>query len=356
MFSRSKIPTILTAAALVAVAASLSAQTAVHGTWTAELHTGKAFLQLRTDPPPDQNQGRSGDWNGGWSMGQSLSVDELGGLPPNDDQFSVSNVKFDLRREAGTLAFEGSFRDGRGAGLFTFTPRTEFAAEMRRLGYTEDVPLWQRYQFAVQDVGPRYITALKAEGYDTLTLEQVRRARNHGVTIDYIRAMKAEGYRAATLEEFVRTHDHGVTVAYVQDMRKAGFKDASIEDLVRAKDHGVNAQFVKDMRSLGPTVSALDGFVRLKDHGVTPAYVRDIAAQGFKNVTIEEAVRTKDHGVSADYIADMKQLGLKDLTLDQIVRLRDHGVTPGFVSHARARGYTPTDADALIRLKNRGPL
>jgi hypothetical protein len=325
MSSRLSIPTILATLALAAVAASLSAQTAVSGTWTAELHTGKAFLQLRTDPPPDRD--RSGDWNGGWSMGQSLELAEIAGLPPNDDHLSATNVKFELRREGGMIAFEGSFRDGRGAGLFTFTPRAEFTAEMRRLGYTEDVPLWQRYQFAVQDVGPKFITALKSEGYDRLTLEQVRRVRNHGVTIDYIRAMKAEGYRATSLEDFVRTRDHGVTAAYIQDMR-----------------------------GLGPTVSTLEGFVRLKDHGVTPAFVREIAAHGFKNVTIEEAVRTKDHGVSGDYIADMKQLGLKDLTLEKIVRLRDHGVTPGFVSHARARGYTPTDADALIRLKNRGPL
>ncbi|MBZ5560606.1 MAG: hypothetical protein LAO77_25410 [Acidobacteriia bacterium] len=350
MFSR-LIPTILAALALAAPA---SAQTSVQGTWTVELHTGKAFLQLRTDAPPDQNRGS--DWNGGWSMGQSVDLDQIAGLPPNDDHLSATNVKFELRREAGLLAFEGSFRDGRGAGLFTFTPRAEFTADMRRLGYTEDIPLWQRYQFAVQDVGPRFINALKTGGFDKLTLEQVRRTRNHGVTIEYIKAMKAEGYRAATLEDFVRTKDHGVTPAYVQDMRKAGFKDASIEDLVRAKDHGVTAQFVQEMRGLGTTVTTLDGCVRLRDHGVTAAYVRDLGTQGFKNVSLEEALRTKDHGVSADYIADMKQLGLKDLTLDQIVRLRDHGVTPGFVSHARARGYKPVDAEELIRLKNRGLL
>jgi hypothetical protein len=349
MVSRLGIVTILAALALATPASS---QTAIQGTWTVELHTGKAFLQLRTDPPPDRE--RSGDWNGGWSMGQSFDLDQIAGLPPNDDHLSASNVKFELRREAGMLAFEGSFRDGRGAGLFTFTPRTEFTAEMRRLGYTEDIPIWQRYQFAVQDVGPKFITALKAEGYDKLSLEQIRRARNHGVTIEYIKSMKAEGYKAATLEDLVRTRDHGVTAAYVQDMRKAGFKDASIEDLVRAKDHGVTAQFVQDMRGLGTTATTLDGFVRLHDHGVTAAYVRDLGAQGFKNVSLEDAVRTKDHGVSADYIADMKQLGLKDLTLEQIVRLRDHGVTPGFVNHARARGYKPTDVEELIRLKNRG--
>ena len=59
-------------------------------------------------------------------MGQSFPIDELSGLPANDEQFTVGSVKFELRREAGTLAFEGAFRDGRGAGLFTFAPRAAY--------------------------------------------------------------------------------------------------------------------------------------------------------------------------------------------------------------------------------------
>ena len=101
-------------------------------------------------------------------MGQSFPIEELAGLPANDDQFTVSSVKFELRREAGTLAFDGSFRDGRGAGLFTFTPRADYIAEMKSLGYTDDLPLWRRFQLAVHDVGPKYIRALKTEGYDKL--------------------------------------------------------------------------------------------------------------------------------------------------------------------------------------------
>ena len=92
-----------------------SAQTDIHGTWTAELHQGKVFLQVRTPAPPDQN--RSNDWSGDWSMGQSFPVEDLSGLPPNDEHLTASAVKFEMRREAGTLAFDGSFRDGRGAGL-----------------------------------------------------------------------------------------------------------------------------------------------------------------------------------------------------------------------------------------------
>ena len=84
--------------------------TDIGGTWTAELRNAKVFLQVRTAPPKEWNGDRSG---GDWNMGQSFPIEELPGLPSNDDQFSVTNIKFDLRREAGTLAFAGAFRDGR---------------------------------------------------------------------------------------------------------------------------------------------------------------------------------------------------------------------------------------------------
>ena len=100
-----------------ALTAPLSAQnTAITGTWTAELRSARVFLQIRTTPPADWNGDRS---NGDWNMGQTFPIEELTGLPANDDQFTVSSLKFELRREAGIVAMEGAFRDGRGAGLFT---------------------------------------------------------------------------------------------------------------------------------------------------------------------------------------------------------------------------------------------
>jgi hypothetical protein len=352
----------------------------IHGTWTAELHNGRAFLQLRSPAPPDRD--RRGEGSGDWSMGQTLPIDELQGLPVNDEQLTAGMLRFELRREAGAFTFQGSFRDGQGAGLFTFVPRAEFVAEMKRLGYSDELPPWRRYQLAMHDVGPRYITALTAEGYEKLSLDAVQRAKTHGVTIEFIRGMKGEGYVGGTLDEIVRTRDHGVTPAYVQDMRRAGFGGTAIDDLVRARDHGVTPEFVQEIRGLGLAVPSLDQFVRLRDHGVraqfvtdlkaagydrlgsedlvrlhdhgvTPSYIRELAAQGYGSLPLEDVVRAKDHGVSAEYVSDMKGL-VKDPTLAQLVRLSDHGVTPGFVNHARARGFTTTDPEELVRLKNGG--
>ena len=62
----------------------------IHGTWTAELRSGRVFLQLRTPAPEDQ-RGRNG--NGDWSMGQTFPVEDLSGLPANDERLTAGAVK-----------------------------------------------------------------------------------------------------------------------------------------------------------------------------------------------------------------------------------------------------------------------
>jgi uncharacterized protein (UPF0335 family) len=317
-------------AVAVATAPALAQTTDVHGTWTVEFHEGKAFLQVRSSTPRDGNGDRP--WNGGdWSMGQSFPVEELSGLPANDQNLTAANVKFEMRREAGTLSFDGSFRDGRGAGLFSFTPRSEYTNEMRRLGYNDDLPLWRRYQLAVHDVGPRYINALKTEGFDKLTLDEVQRAKSHGVSIDYIKEIKGQGFRAASLENLVRTRDHGVTAEFIKAMKAEGFNGATLEDFVRLRDHGVTQKYVQDMKRAFGSGTTLDELVRARDHGVTPEYVQEIKALGFSAQTLEQFVRLRDHGVKSEYVKELRAAGYDKLAPEDIVRVRDHGVTAAYI-------------------------
>src|SRR5260370_38764827 len=119
---------------VVALSVVGRAQTSdIHGTWTAELHQGKVFLQVRATSPDDASRNSTGTNWGGWNMGQTFPVDELSGLPANNEQLTAASVKFDMRREAGSLNFDGAFRHGRGAGLFTFAPRAPYVTEMRSL-------------------------------------------------------------------------------------------------------------------------------------------------------------------------------------------------------------------------------
>jgi hypothetical protein len=50
---------------------------------------------------------------------------------------TATPLHFELRREAGTITFDGTFRNGDGAGQFTFAPNAAYLATVRSLGITE---------------------------------------------------------------------------------------------------------------------------------------------------------------------------------------------------------------------------
>jgi hypothetical protein len=52
--------------------------------------------------------------------------------------------------------------------------------------------------------------------------------------------MKASGYRVLTVDEVVRLHDHGLSPEYVAQIEASGFENLSVDQLVRLHDHGVD--------------------------------------------------------------------------------------------------------------------
>jgi len=55
-----------------------------------------------------------------------------------------------------------------------------------------------------------YIRSLKEAGYGNLSLPELRRARDHGVTSQFISRVKARGYGTPSLEEVIRLRDRGL--------------------------------------------------------------------------------------------------------------------------------------------------
>jgi hypothetical protein len=53
-------------------------------------------------------------------------------------------------------------------------------------------------------------------------LDEVVRARDHGVSADYVADMKGLGLKDLTLSQIVRMRDHGVTPGFVNHARRAG--------------------------------------------------------------------------------------------------------------------------------------
>ena len=123
--SRIVVPAVA-AAALVFGAFLASAETPLTGTWSIEpaREPGLVRLEMRR---------RSG--HSDWSSGETVPIASLVGLAPSVLSGGSSPVRFEIRRDAGNFRFDGSVRDGEGAGHFDFEGNSEYVRAMETMGY-----------------------------------------------------------------------------------------------------------------------------------------------------------------------------------------------------------------------------
>jgi hypothetical protein len=294
------------------------AQNALSGQWTAELDRNK--------PGEIQMTYHRRSEGGGSSMwGKKVSLGELQGLTAEAALSAKSNVNFNVVRQAGTFACEGYFREGKGAGFWTFTPNQSFVSAMRDRGYsnlTEEDLL----RAALHNLTTNYIEDLKAAGYDRLEFKQLLRASSHSITTEFIREMQSAGYPGLTMEELIRARNHDVDSQYVKEVRAMGFDKQPLEKLIRLRNHEITQEFINRMRTAGFEGLSIEQLIRLKNHDITPEFVNGVKAEGFTDIPLETAVRLKNHDVDRDYIRRVKARGFTDLTLEQIIRLRSREI------------------------------
>jgi bla regulator protein blaR1 len=129
------------------------------------------------------------------------------------------------------------------------------------------------------------------------------------------------------IDLLIKAKEHGVTDEYVQELRDLGYK-VSLEKAIRLVDHGVTVEFIRELRKMGYTDISVDLAARLVDHGVTTDFVKDIRDAGFPSITLEKAITLQDHGVTVDFILDWKKKTGTLLDLNDYIKLRDAGIEP----------------------------
>lgn len=282
--------------------------------------------------------------------GTNVKIAALEGL--TESQLSGGGpVKFAIRRDAGTFAFEGTIRDGHGGGTFSFTASQTFPAELEKRGVgrpTAD----EQYEMARHDVGLTLVDELSKRGYTRPSVAELVKAGHHGVRVDYVREMAELGYAVGTLPALITLRDHGVTPAFARGLASQGFTKIPVDELRRVRDHGVTPEFIGELKGIGYNLSLAE-YVKVRDHGVTPEFVAELRALGYSGLPIEEVVNARDHGVTPDYVKGLAAAGYTKLSLDQVVKTRDHGVTPDFVREMHALGHK-VELSELVRARDHG--
>jgi hypothetical protein len=297
---------------------TMTAQNTITGQWIAEFSRktpGEIRMSYHMQP----------EGGGSSLMSRTVPLVELQGLTAEAASSAKENVNFNIVFEAGTFACEGYFREGKGAGFWTFTPSQSFVSAMRERGYnnltSEDL-----LKAALNRLTTNFIEDLKSAGYDRLDFPQLLRAASHAVTADFIRELQSAGYQGLTMEELVRARNHNIDSRYVKEVRAMGFDKQPLEKLIRLRNHEITQDFINRMRSAGFDGLSIEQLIRLKNHDITPEFVNGLKAEGYADIPVESAIRLKNHEIDGAYIRRVKARGFNGLTLEQIIKLRSREI------------------------------
>ena len=196
------------------------------------------------------------------------------------------NARFELRRDAGTFHFQGSFKDSRGNGTAAFSPNPEFARLI--------------------DVSPDNTGILELAAHD--------------VSLGFAREMKELGY----VRSLRQSHNlHLAFVGYVHDM--IGRRPPAVDRLVALRAHGVTPDYVRGMKAAGYDLGAWE-LIDLHDHDVTPEWLRGIV-KAYPGASPEDLIAMRVQGVDGAFIREAQSRSSRPLTVPQILSLHARGVS-----------------------------
>jgi hypothetical protein len=241
--------------------------------------------------------------------GETMKLSSFSGL--TDAQIgalSETPVHFRLEREAGTVAFEGSFKMRDGVGHFVFTPNAAYLTAIRNLGVSTD------------DLES------KADRTDETLFELALL----DVSTSYIRSMQAEGYRE-TARKYMEMRIFRVTPELVRELRSLGYRDVPAQKLIEMQIHRASPQFIRDLAAVGYHDVPIGELVNFRIHRVTPESIRQYRSLGYDHLIPEQLVTMSIHRVTPDFIREMKDAGYSDVPVDKLVSMRIHGIDATFV-------------------------
>jgi hypothetical protein len=239
------------------------------------------------------------------SMGKSGSSTNFSSYPVNGflgltraqmDSPEGVMVRFQMVRDAGTLACEGYFKRGNGAGTFTFSSDPGFIAEMRKLRYA--------------GLDPEMLFSMAA----------------HDVSLEYVRSLRSLKAAPTSADDLISMRIHGVSIEYIQELQSLGYRNLKADELVTMRIHGVTTEFVRDLSQLGYGLVPADELVTMRIHGASTSFIKELKSLGYDHPTIDQLVTMRIHGVSPDFIHRLQERGMKNLSIDQMVNLRIHGI------------------------------
>jgi hypothetical protein len=296
----------------------------LRGTWTASPQNDGAMLQWQFSREHNHH-------------GQPMPLDAFTGLTASQVASATQTpVAFELRRDAGTLAMEGVFRQREGAGHFTFQPNNRYYDAVRAMGVDlgREDDEEKLFSLAMIDVSPEYIRSMQQAGY-RVSLDQYMSMRIFRVTPQLVDELRSLGYRNVDFDDLIASRVHRVTPDYIRQMRAAGYANLSLDELVASRIHQATPEFLQKMREVGYDHIQWDDAIAFRIHQVTPEFVRQLRELGYTGISADDLVAMRIHRVTPDYIRSLKNVGYSGIPVSKLIEMRIHGIDADYIAKVK---------------------
>jgi hypothetical protein len=270
------------------------AQNVTTGEWTASIEKQGSGINLTFGHTNESE--RTGDKGNRHQFGQTYEFAQLG--LTREQVMKGGPVSFTLAREAGTIACEGSFQNGKGSGTFRFSRNLAFVAGM------------------------------KSRGFDFETQSKENR-----------RGLSDKVFAAAALN---------VTTALADDLLSANFGKLRVEDLFQAAIFKIDSAFMREMKATGFPNMGMEDLVKARIFKIDAAFVREATQMGFDKEPFESLVKMRIFKVTPQFLAEVRNEGLTDLSVEDSVKLRIFNIDAEFIRKAKAEGV-PLNVERLVQ-------
>ncbi|MGZ3926175.1 MAG: M56 family metallopeptidase [Mucilaginibacter sp.] len=314
------------------------------GSWFATIKGEKVRMEFRSDDD-DRN----------WSSNDDYLLNEFSALPKD------KKGEFTLKREAGTMLFNGKFDGDKGYGHYKFTANKEFSDYLNKEGIT-GIEDGDRFAFFSINITREYVEMLKQNGYGHMSKNELISMAALKVDAPYIKSWRENGFKLSS-NELVSAKALGVNNEYISDIRNAGYPNISYNQLISFKAQGITPQYIKGLRkanldegkgkSEGSLPSAED-ISSYKALNVDSNYIQELKNAGYSNVPFNELTSMKAVGVTPEYVKSFAAIGYKDIPTNELVSFKSLGITPEFVKSFTDVGYNNISANELMSLKALG--
>ena len=138
-------------------------------------------------------------------------------------------------------------------------------------------------------------------------------------------ALVANGYGDLSVDEIIELKVQGVSPEFIAGMSRTGLGKLPASQLIELKVQGVRPEYIGDILGLGFGPFTTREFIDLKVHGVPTELFRALKDCGFLRTEAREIIDAHVQGVAARHLREARKYG-PNLTLQQIVRMKVAGV------------------------------